>query len=104
MNSPTQLTFTLTSSVNSYWFTYNELSQITPMPLAWDITATGAAPGSGGCSAAPYGTADTAVRGGVHLPVQAGRLRPGEPEGGQQLAVHLRHQPDLAGGRRAVAV
>jgi peptide/nickel transport system substrate-binding protein len=58
-NSPTKLTFTLTSSVNSYWFTYNELSQLTPMPLAWDITATGAAPGSGGCSAAPYGTADT---------------------------------------------
>jgi peptide/nickel transport system substrate-binding protein len=59
-NSPTKLTFTLTSSVNSYWFTYNELSQLTPMPLAWDITAAGAAPGSGGCSAAPYGTADTA--------------------------------------------
>jgi peptide/nickel transport system substrate-binding protein len=59
-NSPTELTFTLTSSVNSYWFTYNELSQLTPMPLAWDITAAGAAPGSGGCSAAPYGTADTA--------------------------------------------
>jgi peptide/nickel transport system substrate-binding protein len=23
------------------WFTYNELSQITPMPLAWDVTASG---------------------------------------------------------------
>jgi peptide/nickel transport system substrate-binding protein len=58
-NSPTELTFTLTSSVNPYWFTYNELSQLTPMPMAWDITASGASPGSGGCSAAPFGTADT---------------------------------------------
>ena len=60
VNSPTQLTMTLTGTVNSYWFTYNELSQITPMPNAWDITATGAAPNSGGCAAAAYGTADTA--------------------------------------------
>ena len=59
-NSPTKLTFTVTGKVNSYWFTYNELSQITPMPVAWDITSPGAKAGSGGCSAAPYGTADTA--------------------------------------------
>ncbi len=59
VNSPTQLTFTLTAPVNSYWFTYNQLSQITPMPNAWDITAVGGAPNSGGCAAAPYGTADT---------------------------------------------
>ena len=44
VDSPTQVTFTLTSSTNPYWFTYNELSQITPMPVAWDIAATGAAP------------------------------------------------------------
>ena len=59
VNSPTQLTFTLTAPVNSYWFTYNQLSQITPMPNAWDITSVGGAPNSGGCAAAPYGTADT---------------------------------------------
>jgi peptide/nickel transport system substrate-binding protein len=53
------VTFTTNASVNSYWFTYNELSQITPMPVAWDITSAGAAPGSGGCSAAAYGTDDT---------------------------------------------
>jgi peptide/nickel transport system substrate-binding protein len=57
-NSPEQLTFTLTAPVNNYWFTYNELSQITPMPNAWDITSKGGAPNSGGCAAAPYGTAD----------------------------------------------
>lgn len=59
VNSPTKLTFTLTAPVNSYWFTYNELSQITPMPLAWDVTATGGAAGSGGCAKAAYGTVDT---------------------------------------------
>ncbi len=58
VDSPTQLTFTLTGPVNNYWFTYNELSQLTPMPNAWDITAKGGAPNSGGCAAAPYGTAD----------------------------------------------
>jgi peptide/nickel transport system substrate-binding protein len=60
VNSPTQLTMTLTGAVNTYWFTYNELSQITPMPNAWDVTATGAAPDSGGCATAAYGTADAA--------------------------------------------
>jgi peptide/nickel transport system substrate-binding protein len=60
VNSPTQLTMTMTAPVNSYWFTYNELSQITPMPNAWDVTATGGAANSGGCAAAPYGTADGA--------------------------------------------
>ncbi len=44
--------------MNPYWFTYNQLSQITPLPVAWDITSAGAAAGSGGCSAAAYGTAD----------------------------------------------
>ncbi len=34
----------------SDWFTGNELAQITPMPLAWDVTKPGAAPGSGGCA------------------------------------------------------
>ncbi len=60
INSPTQLTMTLTGAVNSYWFTYNELSQLTPMPNAWDVTSTGGAANSGGCAAAAYGTADAA--------------------------------------------
>ena len=60
INSPTELTFQMTGSYNPFWLTYNQFSQITPMPVAWDITATGGAPGSGGCSSAAYGTADTA--------------------------------------------
>ena len=32
---------TLTAPANPTWFLYNELSQITPFPLAWDVTAAG---------------------------------------------------------------
>ena len=36
-NGPTKVTITLTGPTNPYWFTYNELSQITPFPMAWDV-------------------------------------------------------------------
>jgi len=39
--SPTELTMTMDQAYNSNWFLYNELSQITPMPAAWDRTASG---------------------------------------------------------------
>jgi len=39
--SPTTLTMTMNQAYSPTWFTYNELSQLTPMPLAWDKTATG---------------------------------------------------------------
>lgn len=35
------VTFTFKGPANSYWRTYNELSQITPMPMAWDVTSAG---------------------------------------------------------------
>ena len=38
------LTFTLTGRANSNWFLYNELSQITPMPMAWNVTKAGQKP------------------------------------------------------------
>jgi peptide/nickel transport system substrate-binding protein len=57
--TPTEVTFTLSGAVNTNWYTYNNLSQVTPMPKAWDITAKGAAPGSGGCFSGAYGTAAT---------------------------------------------
>jgi peptide/nickel transport system substrate-binding protein len=60
IDSPTQLTFQLTQAYNSYWYTDNQLSQITPLPVAWDKTTASGAPGSGGCSSAAYGTADAA--------------------------------------------
>jgi peptide/nickel transport system substrate-binding protein len=46
---PGTVVLTLKSGVSSIWFTYNQLSEITPMPAAWDITAAGGKPGSGGC-------------------------------------------------------
>jgi peptide/nickel transport system substrate-binding protein len=47
---PDQVTFQLNQPYSSLWYTYNQLSEINPMPLAWDVTALGAKPGSGGCS------------------------------------------------------
>jgi peptide/nickel transport system substrate-binding protein len=46
----TTVKMTFDKKYSENWFTYNELSQITPMPMAWDITHSGAAPGSGGCT------------------------------------------------------
>jgi len=50
-SSPTALsvTFHLTGAFSPTWFTYNELSQIVPIPEAWDVTSLTGAPGSGGC-------------------------------------------------------
>ena len=45
-----QLTIQLNQAYSSLWFTYNQLAEINPMPMAWDVTKPGAAPGSGGCT------------------------------------------------------
>ena len=47
---PNQLTIQLNSGYSSIWYTYNQLAEINPMPLAWDVTSLGAKPGSGGCT------------------------------------------------------
>jgi peptide/nickel transport system substrate-binding protein len=39
--SPTELQMTLDHPYSLTWFLYNDLSQITPMPTAWDRTASG---------------------------------------------------------------
>jgi peptide/nickel transport system substrate-binding protein len=39
--SPTTLVLTMTKAYNPTWVVYNDLSQITPMPEAWDRTASG---------------------------------------------------------------
>jgi len=38
----TEVTMTMDKAYSPTWFLYNELSQITPMPAAWDRTASGA--------------------------------------------------------------
>jgi peptide/nickel transport system substrate-binding protein len=48
--SPSQVVLHLNKDYSSFWFTYNQLAEITPMPLAWDVTSLGAKAGSGGCS------------------------------------------------------
>jgi peptide/nickel transport system substrate-binding protein len=47
---PNTVVMHLDKAYSSLWFTYNQLAEFTPMPLAWDVTKTGAAPGSGGCT------------------------------------------------------
>jgi peptide/nickel transport system substrate-binding protein len=39
--SPTELTMTMDKPYSPTWFQYNDLSQVTPMPAAWDRTASG---------------------------------------------------------------
>jgi len=39
--SPTELQMTTNKAYSRTWFLYNDLSQITPMPVAWDRTASG---------------------------------------------------------------
>jgi peptide/nickel transport system substrate-binding protein len=41
--SPTELQITTNKAYSHTWFLYNDLSQITPMPPAWDKTASGTA-------------------------------------------------------------
>jgi peptide/nickel transport system substrate-binding protein len=48
---PDQVTLHLSAPAASTWFTDNQLAEITPLPLAWDVTRLGASPGSGGCLA-----------------------------------------------------
>ena len=49
ITAPDTIVLHLTKPYGSTWFTYNQLAEITPMPLAWDVTHAGAKPGSGGC-------------------------------------------------------
>jgi peptide/nickel transport system substrate-binding protein len=48
------VTFTLNTKANSNWYLYNELSQITPMPMAWNVTKTGGSPQA--CGTAKFDT------------------------------------------------
>jgi peptide/nickel transport system substrate-binding protein len=48
---PNQVTFQLNKAYSSLWFTYNQLAELTPMPMSWDVTSLTGKPGSGGCIA-----------------------------------------------------
>jgi peptide/nickel transport system substrate-binding protein len=69
--NPTTVVFTLTSAANPYWFTYNELSQITPLPMAWDISKTGEKAGGEACGTASYASVVTKKAKSAVTPVSA---------------------------------
>ena len=46
---PNTVTFQLNKAYSSIWYTYNQLAELTPMPMSWDVTSLSAKPGSGGC-------------------------------------------------------
>jgi len=69
--NPTTVVFKMTGQVNPYWFTYNELSQITPMPMAWDISKTGEKAGGDACGTASYASVTTKMTGKTLTPVSA---------------------------------
>lgn len=52
------ITLTLDSAVNEKWFTDNELGTITPMPVAWDVTAANT---PGKCSTDTFGSPQAAT-------------------------------------------
>jgi peptide/nickel transport system substrate-binding protein len=54
---PNQVTIQLNKAYSSIWFTYNQLAELNPMPMAWDVTSLTGKAGSGGC------TTDTAADG-----------------------------------------
>jgi peptide/nickel transport system substrate-binding protein len=47
---PNTVVLHLKSAVSSIWFTYNQLAEITPMPMSWDVSSASAKAGSGGCT------------------------------------------------------
>jgi peptide/nickel transport system substrate-binding protein len=57
ITGPDTIVLHLTKTYASTWFTYNQLAEITPMPLAWDVSSAGAKPGSGGCHTSTAGCA-----------------------------------------------
>jgi peptide/nickel transport system substrate-binding protein len=65
------LTFKLNTEANSNWYTYNELSQITPMPMAWDITKTGQNPQLCGTASYAQVTVSTDSKGTKVTPVSS---------------------------------
>ncbi len=46
-----QVTFHLNKAYSTIWFTYNQLGELKPMPMAWDVTSLTGKPNSGGCVA-----------------------------------------------------
>ena len=72
--TPTTVRLRLNASYNPLWYTYNELSQITPLPIAWDRTSESAPVPSPGASHLPDTTPSGARAVYGFLDAQAGRI------------------------------
>lgn len=62
ITSPKTLTFTFDRSFNTHWLFYDQLAEITPLPLAWTKTSPTSSSGSAGCATAAYGTDDSGCK------------------------------------------
>jgi peptide/nickel transport system substrate-binding protein len=62
---------TLTGPVNPHWYTYNNLPDITPLPMAWDITARGEKAGAQACGKGQYDQVAVKMVKGVAKPANA---------------------------------
>ena len=103
--TPTEVTFTFSGAVNTNWYTYNNLSQITPAAEGVGHHRQGRRPRFGRMlqRRLRHQGHRHGLYQGVRLPGHLGRIQPVEPEGRQQLVLDLRHQPHLAGRGRSVA-
>jgi len=72
--NPTTVRLELNAAYNPVWYTYNELSQITPLPLAWDRTSLAAAVPSPQGSHLPDSTRSGAIAVYNFLNEQAGDI------------------------------
>jgi len=109
--------FNLTGSVNQYWWVYNELSQITPLPMAWDVTSLSQKAGAALCGTSSFGSVVAKQTKNGILPGNAAAKScvdvfnflskeagyDGQPEGLEQRLRHLCDEQALAGRRRTVA-
>ncbi len=67
----TTVVMTLNKHVNAQWFTYNNLAIVTPLPMAWDVTAHGQKAGSQSCGTASFASVAVKTVKGVAEPANA---------------------------------
>ena len=107
---PDTVIFTLDAAYSSYWFTYNELSQVSPLPIAWDIPVRRGEGRLGrllerGVQVGHTSSTNSRVRSFRRLGGRQGLCRGLRVPLGQDRSRrprHLRHEPVVADRRRAL--
>ena len=72
---PDTVVLHLKTAVSSIWFTYNQLAEITPMPMAWDVSSAAADGGQRRLHHRHRGRQVGQVQRGLQLPDRAGQER-----------------------------